>query len=351
MDFLPSKQAADRLLMHYWYSVHPITRVVHRPSFEKRYALFWNELAAGIEPLGSLQAVVFAMMFSGIVSMSEEAVVQYFGVTKRAMEENFLAGTETALTRANLMRTTKVETLQAFVMYMIPLSRDYVSRAQSAICGLAIRLAECIGLHRDGTINGLNPIETHVRRLVWYQLCFLDIRTSEVQGPRPGIRKEEFDTKYPLNVNDNELELSDCPPESARRWTEMTFSIMRMECTEMYRLIYFERARLEKKQTSLTAVLGKIEAFRKSLENKYFSVVDTSVPLQEYARQVMLILINRMKMMILHRYYAGVATRIPGKPIPYREISLVQLANLFWQIAFAKSLSALAASFSSQLLQ
>ena len=316
MDYLPSKTAADQLLLHYWYSVHPITRVVHRPSFERRYALFWNEISAGMEPVGSLQAIIFAMMFSGIVSMSEEAVMRYFGVTKRAMEENFLAGTEIALTRANLMRTTKVETLQAFVMYMIPLSRDYVSRAQSAICGLAIRLAECMGLHRDGTIYGLSPIETHVRRLVWYQLCFLDIRTSEVQGPRPGIRKEDFDTKLPLNVNDIELESSDRPPESARRWTEMTFSLMRMECTEMYRLIWIERARLEKKQTSLTAVLGKVEAFRKALENKYFSVIDNSVPLQEYARQVMFILTNRMHIMILHRYYAGVSTKIPGKSLP-----------------------------------
>ena len=269
---------------------------------------------AGIEPVGSLQAVVFAMMFSGLVSMSEEAVLQYFGLPKRNMEESLLAGTEAALTRANLTRTTKVETLQAFVMYMVPLSRDYVSRAQSAICGLAIRLAECMGLHRDGTHYGLSPVETHVRRLVWYQLCFLDIRTSEVQGPRPGIRKEDFDTKLPLNVNDIELESSDRPPESARRWTEMTFSLMRMECTEMHRLIYLERARLEKKQTSLTAVLGKIEAFRKTIENKYFSVVDTSVPLQEYARQVMFILTNRMHIMILHRYYAGVAAKIPGRP-------------------------------------
>ena len=119
IDFLPSKFAADRLLQQYWYAVHPIARVVHRPSFQRRYHTFWNEVQMGIEPVGSLQAVVFAAMFSGVVSMPEDVIIRDFGVAKKALEDNFLQGTETALSRANLLRTTKVETLQAFVMYMV----------------------------------------------------------------------------------------------------------------------------------------------------------------------------------------------------------------------------------------
>lgn len=61
-------------------------------------------------------------------------------------------------------------------------------------------MAECMGLHRDGQTYGMNPLETHVRRLIWYQLCFLDIRTCEAQGPRPTIRRDEvslyFKTAY-----------------------------------------------------------------------------------------------------------------------------------------------------------
>lgn len=73
----------------------------------------------GIEPVSSLQAVIFAAMFSGVVSMSEETVLRDFGVPKKNLVSNFQIGTETALARANLLRTTKVETLQAFVMYMV----------------------------------------------------------------------------------------------------------------------------------------------------------------------------------------------------------------------------------------
>ena len=119
IDFLPSRLAADRLMQQYWYAVHPIARVVHRPSFERRYETFWNEVQMGIEPVGSLQAIVFAAMFSGVVSMPEEVILRDFGVAKKALEENFQQGTETALTRANILRTTKVETLQAFVTYLV----------------------------------------------------------------------------------------------------------------------------------------------------------------------------------------------------------------------------------------
>lgn len=51
--------------------------------------------------------------------MPEETIVMEFGVSKKSLVENFQMGTETALGRANFIRTAKLETLQAFVMYMV----------------------------------------------------------------------------------------------------------------------------------------------------------------------------------------------------------------------------------------
>ena len=46
-------------------------------------------------------------------------VLAEFGVTKDGLVDNFRQGTESALARANFLRTTKLETLQAFVMYLV----------------------------------------------------------------------------------------------------------------------------------------------------------------------------------------------------------------------------------------
>lgn len=120
--------------------------------------------------------------------------------------------------------------------------RDEISRAHSALVGAAIRLAECMGFHRDPSEYGHPPVETHVRRLIWYQLCFLDIRTSEVQGPRVYIRREDYSTKFPLNLDDQDF--SNAKTNNADRWTDMTFSRIRFECQEMLRICFVDRIRL-----------------------------------------------------------------------------------------------------------
>jgi len=94
-----------------------------------------------------------------------------------------------------------------------------------------------MGLHRDGTHYDLSPVEIHERRMVWHQLCFLDLRTCEATGPRPQIHQDDFDTKFPLNVDDADLEDPNPPTENADRWTDMTFSLMRFDVNEMLRYL------------------------------------------------------------------------------------------------------------------
>ena len=58
-------------------------------------------------------------MLSAVISMSEEDILLEFGVAKPELLENFQRGTETALYKANFLRSTKLQTLQAFVMYLV----------------------------------------------------------------------------------------------------------------------------------------------------------------------------------------------------------------------------------------
>ena len=178
--------------------------------------------------------------------------------------------------------------------------------------GTAIRLAECMGLHRDGTTFGMNAVETHVRRMIWFQILFLDVRTCEAQGPRPGMRDSDFDTKFPLNVDDNELESLTPPKEDAPHWTDMTLTLIRMECNEMMRTVWFDRPKVEARKLALTTLLGKIENFRRMLYSKYGPLLDTTEPIHQIASLVMSVLCNRMMIMVLHRYHNGVLARIPG---------------------------------------
>lgn len=118
-SYLPSRFVVDKLIAHYWFAVHVVSRAVHRPSFERQYQNFWIRVNMGMEPRSSFQAVLFAALLNSVVSMTEDKVRAEFCVERKIMISNFRAGTETALAKANFLRTTKLETIQAFVMYLV----------------------------------------------------------------------------------------------------------------------------------------------------------------------------------------------------------------------------------------
>lgn len=171
-----------------------------------------------------------------------------------------------------------------------------------------------MGLNRDGELYGLTPLETHVRRLIWHQLCFLDIRTCEAQGPNPSIRREEYDAKLPLNISDEDLTPSTRGPLAmSDHFTLMLLPRIRFEINEMMRILWSDRRKLESRRIALHTVLNKIESFRKSLFEQYYHMLDDSTPLRRYVKQVMMLLLYRLNVMVLHPYHANAAHPMPEK--------------------------------------
>lgn len=312
-DYLPSRNVSDQLIAQYLLATHPIARVVHRPTFEKQYVLFWDNFTRGNSPPAPIQALVFSAMFSAAVSLSDNMAIQLTGMPKNLLIDRLRTTAEMSLSRAHFLQTTKIDTLQAFAMYMIPLCRNEVSRAHSALVGAAIRLAQCMGLHRDGSSYGFSAVDTHVRRLVWYQLCYLDIRTAEATGPRPQIRRDEYDTKLPLNVNDEDFLVSPPPTEDSPVWTEMTLTRVKIECYDLIRQLWDDMQRMDRKKTTLTATLGKIQRFRASTGAKYMAMVSGNTSLHALTRQVYRALSNRCFVIILQRYIVGTVHPMPER--------------------------------------
>ncbi|KAK3720631.1 hypothetical protein LTR37_003680 [Vermiconidia calcicola] len=313
LDYLPSKNAADELVAQYFDAVHYVARAVHRPTFEAQYTLFWGQIATGTEPMPSQQAIIFAALFTAAVSMTEDKVSQRFGASKAQLVDSLRSGTEMALSKANFLRTTKTDTMQAFVMYLIPLIRAEVSRAHSALVGTAIRLAECMGLHRDGTHYNMNPVEVHVRRMIWHQLCFLDMRTCEATGPRPQIRKDDYDTRYPLNVDDADLLELPAATDDKPYWTDMTLFRIRCEYVDLRRQLWFDIVQLDKKKKSLTSTLVKIQKTRSYLMDLYLPMINETIPFQAFAKHVLMLGVYGCFIQVLHRYLFSTTQRMPDR--------------------------------------
>lgn len=58
-------------------------------------------------------------MFSSVVSLPDEMILQYMNEEKGACVERLKSVTESALSQANWIRTSKIETLQALAIFLV----------------------------------------------------------------------------------------------------------------------------------------------------------------------------------------------------------------------------------------
>jgi hypothetical protein len=187
------------------------------------------------------------------------------------------------------------------------------------LTGVAIRMGQRIGLHRDGVSLGLPPFEVEMRRRLWWQILSLDGRAAELAGSGVSVLNNLSDTKPPLNVNDSELhpDMRD-PPVEHTRPTEMLFCAMRYEFGKFLTSSKFTNAFDGHWQTlSATAVSvadkdKAIDDLEELLQQKYLKDCDLSIPLHELTCIAAHAAICRMRLTAHHpRQYAARGMQIP----------------------------------------
>jgi hypothetical protein len=98
--------------------------------------------------------------------------------------------------------------LQALTLYLI-CARHTVDKGYIwTMIGTAFRLAMRIGLYRDPASLSVPPFLAEIRRRLWWQICILDVRTAEDNDIDPLICEHHFDTQFPANINDTDLDTS-----------------------------------------------------------------------------------------------------------------------------------------------
>ncbi|KAF2113072.1 fungal-specific transcription factor domain-containing protein [Lophiotrema nucula] len=124
---------------------------------------------------------------------------------------------------AKVARSESLEMLQAMVLHLSVEPSSFDSQLQWLQLGAAIRLAQSLGVHRDGSQFDLRPIESETRRRLWAQICVLDTRIGEHLGREPTISIDTYDTALPLSISDSDLSEIDEHDAASRRGKETNF--------------------------------------------------------------------------------------------------------------------------------
>ncbi|KAI4245871.1 MAG: hypothetical protein LQ352_006500 [Teloschistes flavicans] len=169
----------------------------------------------------------------------------------------------------------------AFSMY-----HRYDSHSLWTLTGVAIRIAQRMGLHRDGADLKLPPLETEIRRRLWWQILLLEVRAAEFSGIGQTIRELQWTTKIPLNVNDRDLNPSMVgPPAEHNGPTEMIYCMIRFEVGNVMKTARCKSSvdgSLQPIHSSEVPVQEKekfIRGVEELLEQKYLRYCDPSIPL------------------------------------------------------------------------
>lgn len=299
----PPEHQARQFWNIYKENVEPLTKVLHVPTFEPTIL----NAAANVEKVSKgLEAWLFVIYYGAVTSITPVECRDKWGEERSTLLTRFRFGLEQALARANFLYCDEILILQAFVVYLVLLRRNDDARKIWTLTGLVVRIAQTLGIHRDGTHFDLPPFEVEMRRRLWWQVCILDARSAEDQGCDPSIHEALFDTKMPLNVDDNDLrpEMTEFP-QGRQGFTDMTFCLLRFEIANLMRRIiyvppgpnkctqFFTNLTVEQKEKWITDC-------HQAIEEKYLKDCDMTIPLCWVTATVSRLIMSKMWLIVYH---------------------------------------------------
>ncbi|KGO75449.1 Transcription factor, fungi [Penicillium italicum] len=318
MDLHPSPLNIFKLWQAFLENVNPLTKIVHAPTVQQ-------EILDAMSDLGKVSREIEALMFAiyciALVSLQAEDVEKSFGESKKVLLSKCRRGAQLAFRNASLLRTSSSVVLQAFMLYLLCMRSFSDPHTIWTLCGIAVRIAQRIGIHRDGSAHGLSVFETEMRRRIWFQLMIIDATSAQFCGVASTPLPATIDVQPPMNANDSDLDPRMTEPACEKPGpTEMMFVLARsafgkwllrlsnqVESSNSGPWAFLSSSLMSLKDKDKT--IDELEAH---MEDKFLRHCDKSIPLHMATTMMARSAICYTRLMAHHpRQYQDPNTRIP----------------------------------------
>ena len=189
---LPPRLICDFLYRTFLSAVHPLIPLIHQPTFDRYYHRFWNwfdswnkvDAPSGVLAENpSFLPLVLAVLFTGSVACADLDLEPAFkGLRTRNVRRKLYQMSSDALTLVGFPHSPSTYSLMAFILSQSILIREEESLGSCSFVAVAFRIAQAMGMHKDGTSFNLDPIQVQERRRIWWQLMHLDVMSSIISG-------------------------------------------------------------------------------------------------------------------------------------------------------------------------
>lgn len=199
---LPSRQNCDELIHWYFQGCHPLVPLVDREGFLEEYDRVWEisdaEIPKAVLPFLTL---LVALLYAGSLAHPSRQMDQSFHfhkLTKKALELARFPGKPT------------LHTLRAYIICQSMSMCPEHPLSSIEFVGLALRVANILGLHRDPIhFSKFSPSQAEERRRTWWHLVHIDFLISTFAGLPYLVDLLSSDVALPSSLNHTTSGLGD----------------------------------------------------------------------------------------------------------------------------------------------
>ncbi|KAL2130870.1 hypothetical protein VTI74DRAFT_5844 [Chaetomium olivicolor] len=220
----PEPDQIAELWQIYRQRVNPLAKIIHVPTLEpdiRRAAYGPNAVPKNIE------ALLYSIFLMAVVALTADECLDKLGHSREEAIQMYSEGVRSALTQMNFLTAYDFTSLQALVLYLMSLQGRSSQHSAWIMNGIALRIAQKMGLHRDGENFGLSPFDSEMRRRLWWVIVMLDSKYAVFSGLSQPIIVHRCTTKAPTNIDDEDMDPQATEPFRDRDGpTDMIFTLM-----------------------------------------------------------------------------------------------------------------------------
>ncbi|CAI2163370.1 7660_t:CDS:2 [Funneliformis geosporum] len=314
MEFeLPPREICDKLLDAYWKEFHPFMPFIDKQDLMEKY----NNLEYNY-----FSVILLYSIFSISARFVEESIVrpdpnddsnagtQYFNKAKDLLKDEFC--------------NASISLVQSLIL-LAGHRQSHKSSANWVYIGLAIRLAQDMGLHRDSAKWNLDERQGEIRRRVWWG-CVLSDRYGSARMGRPlAINDADFDVDLPVAGK-----VPEDDEETIEGWVEI------IKCNLILGRILNHSYCLKSKSSQvnveqmLTSLDHELNEWRDNLpKNFLYDSTPTNYDNINSNMKVLLNLLFYNQQILLHRpHIRGPKSKAPPSSIPSLTICTMAANNI-----------------------
>lgn len=282
LAYHPTHTEAMFLWQTHIENVEPLCRILHIPTVSQTVSSISRSPSTATR---SDECLLFSIYHFAVFSMTDTDCHSHLHCARTTLLQNYSFAARQALLNASFLKTTSLTILQSLILFLMASRPTYDPHTFWIFTGVAVRIAQRIGLHRDGDGMDISPFEVEMRRRLFYQLLPLDGIASQMAGTGINIITEPtWNTKPASNLNDDqiwpEMDANQPPPVEKEGATGMIFCLARV-CIGKYfskTVVKFDLdpAALRNEDATAERMINDAE---REVEEKYLRYCDIINPL------------------------------------------------------------------------